>query len=203
MTDKPTQRQIAKALGVVPSQIVYCKRKGMPVDSVESARAWREAHLEYRRPHGEEALAIEPDIDGIEFVVPEGKSPEEILERLKTIEVNLAGQISYWSERVKTEPTNAILQKLTLLRKEHREAAKTVMVYVRAIQDLSKERGKLVSLEASDAYTLGIVAPIIASIKGLPRLAENESERAVLARAGKHLLSEVSASSAMAARAAA
>jgi hypothetical protein len=197
-----TQRALAKALGVVPSQITYCKRKGMPTDSVEDARAWREAHIEHHPTKAEDEECF--DIEATpEFVIPEGSGPHEILSRLQVIERSLAGQLVAWTAKLTQNPTNAIASKLTLLRKEHREAAKMVMVYEKAIMDLATKRGELVSVEASDAYTLGILSPIITSIKGLPRWAKDENERALLAAIGKRLLAEVSTTSAMAARASA
>lgn len=43
-----TQKDLAKQLGLSPPAITKLRRLGMPVDSVEAARAWRAIHV---RPH--------------------------------------------------------------------------------------------------------------------------------------------------------
>lgn len=44
----PTQQQLAKALGVDPALVTRYKRRGMPVDSVEAAQAWKTANVQAR-----------------------------------------------------------------------------------------------------------------------------------------------------------
>src|ERR1700676_1362501 len=102
-----TQRALAKALGVVPSQITYCKRKGMPIsEGVEACRAWREAHLEHHPTKAEDAECF--DIEATpEFVIPEGSGPHEILARLQVIERSLAGQLAAWTAKLTQNPTSA------------------------------------------------------------------------------------------------
>lgn len=43
--DEPIQAVIARALGLAKSRITALKKQGMPVHSIEAARAWREANL--------------------------------------------------------------------------------------------------------------------------------------------------------------
>lgn len=43
-----TQKDLGKQLGLSPPAITKLRRQGMPVDSVEAARAWRLVHV---RPH--------------------------------------------------------------------------------------------------------------------------------------------------------
>ncbi len=38
---KPSQAELARALGLTPGRITVLKQKGMPIYSVEAARAWR------------------------------------------------------------------------------------------------------------------------------------------------------------------
>lgn len=42
---KPSQAAIGRALGLSPASMTKCKKLGMPVHSVEAARAWREHHI--------------------------------------------------------------------------------------------------------------------------------------------------------------
>lgn len=41
----PSQAAIGRALGLSPASMTKCKGMGMPVHSVEAARAWREHHI--------------------------------------------------------------------------------------------------------------------------------------------------------------
>lgn len=41
----PSQAAIGRALGLSPASVTKCKALGMPTDSVESARAWRQANI--------------------------------------------------------------------------------------------------------------------------------------------------------------
>ena len=42
---KPSQAELAAALGLSPGRITALKRKGMPLFSIEAARAWRAQHI--------------------------------------------------------------------------------------------------------------------------------------------------------------
>jgi phage terminase Nu1 subunit (DNA packaging protein) len=42
---KPNQAALAAALGLTPGRIVGLKKQGMPIYSVEAARAWRAQHI--------------------------------------------------------------------------------------------------------------------------------------------------------------
>ena len=45
MSGEPTQAAIAKALGLAKSRVTAMKKQGMPVHSVDAARAWRREHV--------------------------------------------------------------------------------------------------------------------------------------------------------------
>ena len=42
---KPSQAELAAALGLTPGRITGLKKQGMPIFSVEAARAWRAQHI--------------------------------------------------------------------------------------------------------------------------------------------------------------
>lgn len=48
MTAVPTQQDLARALGVDPALVTRYKARGMPVDSIEAASAWRLANVRVR-----------------------------------------------------------------------------------------------------------------------------------------------------------
>jgi hypothetical protein len=43
---KPTLAELGNALGLARSTVAALKARGMPVDSLEAARAWRAAHID-------------------------------------------------------------------------------------------------------------------------------------------------------------
>lgn len=45
MTERPTQNELAAALGISKQAVSKNKKQGMPVDSLEAALAWRRRHL--------------------------------------------------------------------------------------------------------------------------------------------------------------
>lgn len=47
---KPSQAAIGRALGLSPAAVSKAKSKGMPVDSIEAAKAWRSAHVNLVAP---------------------------------------------------------------------------------------------------------------------------------------------------------
>lgn len=54
MSDKPTRRELARALGVVDDYVRRLARDGMPVDSISAALAWRQARYgRVERPAGD------------------------------------------------------------------------------------------------------------------------------------------------------
>jgi hypothetical protein len=46
--EKPTQTALASALGIDPAMVTRDKRRGMPVDSIEAAQAWRFQNVRVR-----------------------------------------------------------------------------------------------------------------------------------------------------------
>lgn len=52
-----SKRALARALGVSPSAVLKLESRGMPVDSVEAARAWRVANLDPNRIKGSASRA--------------------------------------------------------------------------------------------------------------------------------------------------
>lgn len=45
---KPTQATLADALGIDPAMVTRYKRRGMPVNSIEAAKAWRDSNVRIR-----------------------------------------------------------------------------------------------------------------------------------------------------------
>lgn len=48
MTNAPNQADLARALGVDPALVTRYKRRGMPVDSIEAALAWKAENVRAR-----------------------------------------------------------------------------------------------------------------------------------------------------------
>ncbi len=63
----PSQAAIGRALGISPASMTKCKAMGMPTDSVDAARAWRQSHIKptahgmLAAPHSPKpTLALQP-----------------------------------------------------------------------------------------------------------------------------------------------
>jgi len=63
------QTQLAEALGMSRQQLYRLKRRGMPVDSVESALSWRSKHLDpaWMSPEETKASSKAKDIEEIDY----------------------------------------------------------------------------------------------------------------------------------------
>jgi len=207
-SEQLTQQQLAKALGVAPSQVTRYKKLGAPVsEGVEAMRRWQEANLAFRatksgpkKRDDELDFLDDEDVDVIPFGLPEGTSPKDVLSRLQLQERTLHGQIQTLESR---HLTSKLASRLTLLRREYRDTSKLCVLYERALVDLACKRGELVANEVADDYVMKILGPVIAAIKSLPRLGADQPERTLLARAGRSLLKDISETSALAARIAA
>lgn len=60
MNEPPSQATIARALDIAKSRVTALKKIGMPVDSIEGARAWRDANLNPARTKDFMRLAMAP-----------------------------------------------------------------------------------------------------------------------------------------------
>lgn len=93
-----SQNAIGRALGLSSAAIVKLKKQGMPVDSVESAQAWREARqsIAKRKPEPEQLRAAAPAAPVIRAseVNPDGSELVETHDQARTrreiAEANLA-----------------------------------------------------------------------------------------------------------------
>jgi phage terminase Nu1 subunit (DNA packaging protein) len=81
----PSQNAIAQALGISKSQCSDLVKRGMPLDSVDAAQAWRESHLDPARRKGGPRASQQPAAQPSER--PE--SFDEARTRDKVAEANL------------------------------------------------------------------------------------------------------------------
>lgn len=96
---KVSQAAIGRALGMSPANITKLKKQGMPVDSVESAQAWRMArqNVAARKPvPGQHNKAALPPLPAVESTatdlddIPMGEGHDEARTRLRISEANLS-----------------------------------------------------------------------------------------------------------------
>lgn len=92
---RPTQNALAAALGISPGRVTHCKARGMPVYSVEAARAWR---LQNVAPVAPPMGAATPAAQGGRGnAALEGDSPPDD---------------SYWASRARREKAEASMAEL-------------------------------------------------------------------------------------------
>jgi hypothetical protein len=92
----PTQRQLANALGVDPALVTRYKRRGMPVDSIEAAQAWKLDNVQARVSASQDKTS-EPS--------PGGERP-----------AGAAAGESYSDHRARREKAEADMAELTAMR---------------------------------------------------------------------------------------
>lgn len=70
----PTQQELAQALGVDPALVTRYKGRGMPVDSIEAAAAWRQANVRVRASTRMPPAGAEPGVAGAQGAAPPTES---------------------------------------------------------------------------------------------------------------------------------
>ena len=100
----PSQQELAAALGVHPSVVTRDKAKGMPVDSVTAAQAWRQANVRPRINPSTASVGAAPGVATARHQPADkpdrGASEDE-------------GD-SYWTSRARREQAEAELAELKL-----------------------------------------------------------------------------------------
>lgn len=78
--NQPTQKELAAALDMSQANVTKLKKQGMPVDSVESAQAWREArqNVAARKPAPASVTSFNPApiVTRPQYVAPMPPAPE-------------------------------------------------------------------------------------------------------------------------------
>ncbi len=96
-SDTLSQAAIGRALGISPASMTKCKHLGMPVHSVEAARAWRAANLDPGRVKGAwpAFCAALPELSLPDFLEAMGEPLDALLEpaNLSVADVEAAGRL--------------------------------------------------------------------------------------------------------------
>ena len=120
---KPSQAALATALGLTPGRITMLKKQGMPIFSVEAARAWRAQHIapvpgakpaEPAAGQPEAAVATTKPPAGYEASRARREAAEAAMAEMR--EAELSGQLirveavrATWATRI-TSTRDALLQ---------------------------------------------------------------------------------------------
>jgi len=162
-------RALAAGLGISPTRVVQLRKKGMPTDSVESARAWRLTYVAAPTTAKSNVVALH------EAVSAEAghEDFEATLSRLRHTERCTSQAL----ERLLREGKVA---EIAALRREHVGVVKALFdAETKAIR-IAETRGKLITLDRalsmiSEAFT----EPLIL-LRQLPDLGRDTAERARL-----------------------
>jgi hypothetical protein len=120
----------------------------------KAIKAWRDNTKLDRGPK------IEDDdndisLNDVEFVLPVGSNPEDVLARMEKAERRLSGLIEAWEENKKLTAKQST--KLSQLRREYRDTSKLVIAAHRAILEMQRTRAVLVEWETADQFVMTVL----------------------------------------------
>jgi len=187
--------ELATALNVDKSTAWRWRTKhGMPNTSLEAARQWAANRAATRNKQ---------DIEDVPDPVPvDGDCAYDVLARLRVNEQVIAGEcraLTLALNRARSarnasqdaEETARLEKKvfsysqmLKAVRKEHREATKSLFSAESAVVALEEQRGNLVTLDAAKDLISKTLLPLIYFLKNLPNSAEDDAQKAKLAEVG-------------------
>ena len=155
------QRQLAKDLGVAPSQIIEWKNKGMPVNSLAAARLWIDQNI-----HNSKTLENPPAQTA---VTPEHSDTlRDLLKRSKDAEKRAYDAMTQ-AEDADPATYNQALKAYTNLQRNRIDAE-------RAVIDLAASENLIPSEVAGEA-TRQIVAVIVSQLEGWPKALAHRCNR--------------------------
>jgi hypothetical protein len=197
METETTATQIAKQIGIDKSTLSkWRKRPGCPSLEAGSAaiKRWHDNAFLDRGPK------IEDDdisLNDIEFVLPRGSNPEDVLSRMEKSERRLSGMIEAWSENKKITAKQS--SKLAQLRREYRETSRLVIAAHRVILEMQRTRAVLVEWETANQFVMTILEEILKFPRRLPARGNSQAERDLLKKVAADFQLVISEASALAA----
>lgn len=148
MSSRLSQGQMAKALGISQPAVAKAVKRGMPLDSLEAATAWRQANQNARRTKGSQPSAPRPPEPAAELVdLPDELAVTDRLRRLAVRDFELAGSIQ---ERAAASRTVRDAEEAHETRKrdmvKSEQEAQTLMHRDQVQSVIAEEAGKLRAL---------------------------------------------------------
>jgi len=139
---------MAKALGISQPAVAKAVKRGMPLDSLEAATAWRQANQNARRTKGSQPSAPRPPEPAAELVdLPDELAVTDRLRRLAVRDFELAGSIQ---ERAAASRTVRDAEEAHETRKrdmvKSEQEAQTLMHRDQVQSVIAEEAGKLRAL---------------------------------------------------------
>lgn len=172
--------EVAKELRINKSTLSrWLKDEGCPPLSAggKAIKSWRDNTKLDRGPK------IEDDDDDIslndiEFILPSGSDPEDVLACMEKAERRLSGMIEAWEENKKLTAKQSV--KLSQLRREYRDTSKLVIAAHRAILEMNRQKKVLVEFETADKFVMTVLEEILKFPRRLPARGKDQSERDLL-----------------------
>jgi hypothetical protein len=171
--------ETAKELGINKSTLSrWLKDEGCPPLSAggKAIKAWRDDTKLDRGPKIEDDDDI--SLNDIEFTLPQGSDPEDVLARMEKAERRLSGMIEAWEENKKLTAKQSV--KLSQLRREYRDTSKLVIAAHRAILEMNRQKKVLVEFETADKFVMTVLEEILKFPRRLPARGKDQSERDLL-----------------------
>lgn len=190
--------EVAKELRINKSTLSrWLKDEGCPPLSAggKAIKAWRDDTKLDRGPKIEDDDDI--SLNDVEFTLPQGSNPEDVLARMEKAERRLSGMIEVWEENKKLTAKQA--SKLGQLRKEYRETSKLVIAAHRAILEMNRQKKVLVEWETANEFVMAVLDEVLKFPRRIPARGKDQLERDLLKKVAadfQQLISEASKSAA-------
>jgi hypothetical protein len=180
-----TYAEKAKEIGCAKSALSRWKDLGCNVDgTIDEIKEWRSSYLDVRGSKGktkpdsiDEIDDNEVDLD-IDFTLPEGSEPVDVLKRMGEAEKRLAGMIEAMQDLPKTSKLNA---RLALLRREYRETSRLFLAASKIVKEMEHQAKNYIpraEFEEKLLQSITVLSMFIMNLSG--RIITNPEEKPML-----------------------
>jgi hypothetical protein len=185
-----TDTQIAKALGIDRTTAWRWRKEGLPAEDLELAKAWAQNRKPKPKVSVEPNPVMETFVGDKKLTIHAGEKVEtayDVRDRLQAQERTIAAEIqglnaALEQARLGNDEKSAykLLQALKSAREEHRRQADSLLKAGGRIILLEKNRGDLISVDASKDFVSKCIVPLTIWLRKLPDLGRNPDEKGLL-----------------------
>lgn len=187
-----TDTQLAKALGINRTTAWRWRKEGCPDDDLQAAKAFAQNRKPRPKPKPTNVVApqvMETVVGDKTLTLPpvEVETPYNVRDRLQAQERTIAAEIEALNSAL-AEARGAgdekqaykLLQALKSAREEHRRQTDSLLKAEGRIILLEKNRGDLISVNASREFVSKTIVPLTIFLRKMPDASRNPEERELL-----------------------
>ena len=179
-----SQSELARIWGVSKQRISYLVGRGLPLDSVESADAWRAATAQRSARSGNSQPKSHTVVDvGVPI---EGETIEDTVVRVRQTEKALAIALKDATDR-------RDIALIAALRKEHATAVKILIDSEFRLLRLAQAHGKLVPVDVAKAQITAALSRVAECARRLPDAGTDDADKTRLDKVANEILTAMRA----------